>query len=74
MIFSAVATGMTTGKGKFSPHQELPVILDVHKQVKIIRVGKSYGCLHNSQLAPRAFNSFDPLALPLPRPMVLNWK
>lgn len=61
-------------EGKFSPHQELPVILDVHQQVKIIRVGKSYGCLYNSQLAPRAFNSYDPLALPLPRPMVLNWE
>lgn len=40
MVFSAVATGMTTGKGTFSPHQELPVTLDVHQQDKIIRVGK----------------------------------
>ena len=40
MVFSAVATGMTTGKGKFSPHQELPVTLDVHGQDKIMRVGK----------------------------------
>lgn len=73
MLFSAVATGMTTEKGKFSPHQELPVILHVHQQVKIIRVGKSYGCLCNSKLAPRAFNSFDPLALPLSRPLILSW-
>lgn len=58
----------------FSPHQELPVILDVHQQVKIIRVGKSDGCLHNYQLGPRAFNSYDLLALPLPRPVVLKWR